>query len=126
MNRNDIDTLQGQWLQIGYERDGIISPVDAEQGWNPLTTISGLGFMVTIANGDTVLVGTFTLNSEQQPKEIDWVDTGGFYASDRTIKAIYILTETEFIFCASYDGAARPTEFKTKPGQVLRRMRRNT
>lgn len=124
MNKNDIDTLQGNWLQIGYERDGIISLVDVEQGWNPLTKISGLNFTVTIANGETVLVGTFILNSEQQPKEINWTDTSGSYASDGTIKAIYTLTETEFVFCASCDETARPTEFKTKPGQVLRRMKR--
>ncbi|MEI6806438.1 MAG: hypothetical protein WCK49_08040 [Myxococcaceae bacterium] len=36
MHKNDIDTLQGDWSQIAYERDDIMNPVDVEQGWNPL------------------------------------------------------------------------------------------
>ena len=125
-HQDDFEMLQGLWLQVGYERDGVISPMDVEQGWNPLTQISGHDFTVTISDGNTILVGTFLLDYAKQPKEIDWTDTSGSYASDRTIRAIYTLAENEFVFCAAYDGAARPTEFKTKPGQVLRRMRRNT
>ncbi len=122
--KDDLSLLQGSWLQFGYERDGIIGPIDNEQGWQPLTDISDSNFTVTISDGNTILTGEFTLDQTQQPKEIDWIDTGGSYASQHTIQAIYTLTETEFVFCASYNGEKRPTDFTTKPGQVLRRMRR--
>lgn len=124
MEQNDLSLLQGTWLQIAYERDGLVDPIDGEQGWSPRTEISGQNFTVTIADGSTILSGVFKLDQTRYPKEIDWTDKAGSYASKRTIKAIYTLNRTDFVFCAAYDGKARPTEFKTKSGQVLRRMRR--
>lgn len=124
MEQDDFPLLQGHWLQIGYERDGVVDPIDGEQGWSPRTAISDQNFTVTIADGSTILSGVFKLDQTLHPKEIDWTDKAGSYASSRKIKAIYTLNRTEFVFCASYDGNARPTEFKTKSGQVLRRMRR--
>lgn len=123
-HHDDLALLQGTWLQISYERDGFSEPVDGELGWHPQTQILDLTFSVTISEGGNILKGVFKLDQTRQPKEIDWTDTDGTYASEHTIKAIYTLTEADFIFCAAYDGAARPTAFKTKKGQVLRRMRR--
>ncbi len=96
-HNDDIALLQGNWLQFGYERDGIVEPVDTEHGWQPLTKISGTNFTVTIEDGTTILIGKFTLDQTQDPKVIDWIDKGGSYASEHTIHAIYTLTETEFI-----------------------------
>ncbi len=124
MQQDDISLLQGRWLQISYERDGIVEPTDCEKGWNPLTEILDQGFTVMIADGSTILRGMFELDQTLNPKEIDWIDKAGVYASTKRIKAIYTLNETDFVFCASYNGEARPTEFKTKLGQVLRRMKR--
>lgn len=39
--------------------------------------------MLTIANGENVQIGTFRLNSEQQPKEIKTTANAGSYANDR-------------------------------------------
>ncbi len=122
--QDDLSILQGVWLQIGYERDGVTEPVDEESGWQPKTSISGLTFTVTTADGTNILEGVFSLDFAKQPKEIDWVDKAGSYASAHVIKAIYTLSNDEFVFCAAYDGAKRPTVFKTESGQVLRRMRR--
>lgn len=122
--QEDMKMMQGRWLQIGYERDGVEEPVDNEQGWQPETEISGNTFTVRIVDGGIILGGVFKLDSTKTPKTIDWIDTSGSYASDKPILAIYELSATSFIFCAAYDGAERPTEFKTKPGQVLRRMKR--
>jgi uncharacterized protein (TIGR03067 family) len=121
---NDLSGLQGSWLQIGYERDGLIEPIDDEKNWQPVTHISGKTFTVTIADGSTVLNGVFNIDPTQYPKTIDWIDIAGPIASDRTILAIYRLTEREFEFCAAYDGALRPKVFSTAPGLVIRRMRR--
>ena len=123
--KSDMELLQGQWIEFFYERDGIANPIDVEAGWHPKTTISGQNFIVTISDGSTILLGDFLLHADREPKEIIWRDREGSYACDHVIQAIYMLTETEFVFCAAYDnGAAPPHEFKTKPGQVLRRMRR--
>lgn len=122
--KTDHALLQGRWLQVSYERDGIEDPHDQEAGWRPLTIISGNSFTVIIADGSTVLEGEFSLDPNQSPKTIDWLDKAGSYASDHKILAIYELTATHFVFCAAYDGHPRPTEFKTGPGQVLRRMQR--
>jgi uncharacterized protein (TIGR03067 family) len=120
----DLDLLQGRWLQVGYERDGVVEPIDGERNWQPQTEISGEKFTVTLSDGSVILGGVFKLFPLRSPKGVDWTDTHGSYASDQMIPAIYELTATSFIFCAAYDGAARPTEFSTQPGQVLRKMRR--
>src|SRR4051812_34557053 len=97
----DLDLLQGRWLQVGYERDGALQPVDEELNWQPQTEISGENFKVTIADGSVILGGVFKLFPAQSPKQVDWTDTYGSYASDKVIPAIYELTKTSFIFCAA-------------------------
>ena len=57
------------------------------------------------------------------PKTVDWTDTTGEDAG-KTLLAIYRLEEDVFTFCAAYPGLERPTEFRTRPGQVLRVSRR--
>jgi hypothetical protein len=42
----------------------------------------------------------------------------------QTLLAIYALEDDRLIFCAAYPGLERPTEFRTRPGQVLRVFRR--
>ncbi len=122
--QDDLSLLQGRWQQIAYERDGKAEPVDQEKGWSPVTEILGETFSVTIASGETVLKGVFRIDPSCMPKAIDWIDKSGSYASEQPIKAIYTLTEREFVFCAAYDGQERPGEFKTMAGQVLRKMHR--
>lgn len=124
MMRSDIEALQGRWQQVGYERDGVTEPIDEEEGWNPIAEIREHNFSVSIADGHVALEGVFEINEHAQPKTIDWFDKSGPYATEHPILAIYELTETSFVFCAAYDGKARPTEFKTSEGQVLRRMKR--
>ena len=124
MPSNELEKLQGRWLQVSYERDGIANPVDIEKNWQPITEIASNTFVVKISDGSIVLTGVFKIHETLIPKAIDWIDLSGSYASDKPILAIYELTETDFAFCAAYDGGNRPTEFKTQPGQVLRRMKR--
>lgn len=121
---NDLETLQGRWQQVYYERDGVVEPSDDEAGWQPITEISGRNFTVTIADGSVVLAGVFAIFDTVTPKAVDWTDVSGPYACDHTIPAIYEVTASTFAFCAAYDGQSRPMEFRTGPGQVLRRMKR--
>ena len=118
----EMRKLQGVWKQIAYERDGVSEPLD-EQGWEPTTTIVGDTFVVTLADGSTPISGRYRLDPTADPKTIDWLDEVGEDAG-KTILAIYFLDGDRFTFCAAYPGRERPTEFRTRPGQVLRASRR--
>lgn len=119
VSEDDLARLQGQWRQIGYERDGIVDPQDDEADWSPLSTFIGNRFVVTIADGSTPIAGTFRLDPTSQPKSIDWTDTHGADAG-KTFLAIYTLEGDDFRFCAAMEGRPRPTRFATEEGQVLR------
>lgn len=121
--KSDLELMQGTWREVSHERDGGARFED-EQGWQPVTVIEGQTFTVTVADGSVVLVGTFELFEAQAPRAIDWHDVSGPYASDHLIRAIYEVTAQTFVFCAAYNGDARPTAFRAGPGQVLRRMER--
>ena len=123
MTRTDFELMQGKWREVSHERDGE-AHFEEEQGWQPVTRIHGNAFEVTISDGSVVLVGTFELFESQTPKAIDWHDVSGPYASDHLIRAIYEVTETSFVFCAAYNGGDRPTQLKSAPGLVVRRMER--
>jgi uncharacterized protein (TIGR03067 family) len=118
----ELERFQGNWKQIAYERDGVKEPLD-EQGWEPRTTFTGNTFVVTLADGSIPIKGTFKLDPNRQPKAVDFTDTFGADAG-KTFWAIYSLDGDRLIFCAADTGQERPTEFTTKPGQVLRVHRR--
>jgi uncharacterized protein (TIGR03067 family) len=118
----EMKNLQGTWRQTGYERDGSMEPLD-ERGWAPAVTFTGNAFAVTLADGTIPIRGTYELDPSREPKTIDWHDATGDDAG-KTLLAIYSLEDDQFEFCASYPGMPRPTEFRTQPGQVLRRHER--
>lgn len=118
----ELERLQGTWKQIAYERDGVTEPLD-EQGWEPITTFTGEEFVVTLADGSIPIKGTFRIDPTRIPKTVDWMDTIGEDAG-KILLAIYALEDDRLIFCAAYPGLERPTEFRTRPGQVLRVFQR--
>jgi uncharacterized protein (TIGR03067 family) len=115
---NDLEEIQGDWKQIGYERDGVKEPLD-EKGWAPRVTFSGNTFVVTLSDGSVPIKGTFKLDPTQQPKSMDLTDT---YGADegKTFLAIYSLEGDRLVFCAADEGQDRPSSFETMPGCVLR------
>ena len=118
----EMKKLQGTWKQIAYERDGVTEPLD-EQGWEPRVTFTGDAFVVALSDGSIPIKGTYKLDPTRNPKTIDWSDTIGEDAG-KTLLAIYYLEADRLTFCAAYPGQKRPTEFTTRPGQVLRVSRR--
>src|SRR6476659_6079589 len=114
----ELQRFRGTWKQVAYERDGVKQPLD-EQGWDPSTTFTDSEFVVTLADGSVPIRGTYRIDPAQSPKTIDWTDTIGEDAG-KTLLAIYAFQDDRFTFCAAYPGLERPTEFHTRPGQVLR------
>jgi uncharacterized protein (TIGR03067 family) len=120
---DELKRFQGTWRQVAYERDGVKEPLD-EQGWDPITTFTAEEFVVTLADGSIPIKGTYRIDPTRNPKTVDWMDTIGEDAG-KTLLAIYDLQEDRLIFCAAYPGLERPTEFRTRPGQVLRVFQRD-
>jgi uncharacterized protein (TIGR03067 family) len=118
----ELKRFEGTWKQIAYERDGVKEPLD-EQGWDPITTFTAEEFVVTLADGGIPIKGTYRIDPTKSPKTVDWTDTIGEDAG-KTLLAIYSLEDDRLIFCAAYPGLKRPTEFRTRPGQVLRVFQR--
>ena len=118
----ELKKFQGTWRQVGYERDGLKEPAD-EQGWEPITTFAGNEFLVTLADGSIPIKGTYRIDPNRTPKTVDWTDTIGEDAG-KTLLAIYSFNGDRLVFCAAYPGLPRPTEFRTRPGQVLRVLQR--
>src|SRR5262245_19361418 len=118
----EIRRFRGVWKQIAYERDGIKEPLD-EQGWEPTTMFTDSEFVVTLADGSILIKGTYRIDPSQNPKAVDWTDTIGEDVG-KTLLAIYSLQDNRLTFCAAYPGLERPTEFRTRPGQVLRVLER--
>jgi uncharacterized protein (TIGR03067 family) len=118
----EMAKFQGTWRQTAYEKDGVLDPPD-EQGWDPRVTFTGDTFVVTLADGSTAIKGTFKVDPTQEPKTVDWTDTFGPDAGN-TFPAIYSLDGDRLVFCAADEGQERPTEFRTRTGQVLRVIRR--
>jgi uncharacterized protein (TIGR03067 family) len=121
----EIAKFQGVWRQIGYERDGVRDLIDDEKDWEPRTTFKGNTFVVRNADGSIPIQGTFKIDLTQKPKAIDFTDTHGADAG-KTFLAIYSLEGDKLIFCAATEGQDRPTEFKTKMGEVLRTNQRES
>jgi len=111
--------LQGQWEQVGFEENGVTTSTSEHSAWGATTTISGCRFNVRTSGGELLLEGTFTLGASVRPKAITWMDSIGADAGKR-LPASYELNSDRFVFIVADEGALRPTEFRTKAGQVMR------
>jgi uncharacterized protein (TIGR03067 family) len=121
-SERDIATLQGRWEQTALEVDGVSDPVDS-YGSDLVTTFAGTEFTVRAPDGTVVLAGAFTLDASTTPKSITWIDSMG-EDTGKQLPAIYVLEPDHFRFIAGNEGAPRPVEFNTIPGQTMRTFRR--
>ena len=120
----DLASLQGTWRQIRCEADGIVDPVD-ELSAGVFTIIEGAQFSVRTMEGELLLAGSFVLDATTSPKSITWVDSMGPDAG-KHLPAIYVLEGDDFTFIAAYEGAARPTEFRSVNGLTMRTFVRSS
>jgi len=121
MNDSDRDlaALQGQWEQVDFEENGLPGPSGEHAALGAITTIDGRRFSVRTTGGELLLEGTFELDASVSPKAITWMDSIGADAGKR-LPASYELDDDRFVFIAADAGDPRPTELRTKPGQVMR------
>lgn len=119
----ELEKFQGSWVQNAYERDGLAEPIDDEEGWKPRTIFTGSEFVVEISDGTTPIKGNFKIDPGKEPKHIEYTDTFGQYAGE-TYLGIYKISDDVLVFCMGDHLAARPTEFRTGQGQVMRTFQR--
>lgn len=115
----DLADLQGQWVQTGFEENGLPDASDEHGGMGAVTTIEGRRFVVRAVTGELLLEGAFTLDATLSPKAITWVDSIGADAG-KHLPASYVLSGDHFMFIAADEGDPRPLVFHTKPRQTMR------
>lgn len=120
---HDLQQLQGRWEQVELEDSGVLNPVDEHSAPGALTIIEGQQFRVLTLEGKLLLAGSFTLDTRTDPKSITWIDSIGADAG-KPLPASYQLDANHFIFIAADEGQPRPTEFRTKTGETMRRFKR--
>lgn len=123
-SERDLAALQGDWEQVGLEADRISDPPDIHTVPGALTTFLGDQFTVRTVDGSVLLAGSFTLDACCTPKAITWIDSMGADMG-RPLPASYKLDGNHFVFIAADEGAPRPTEFRTMPGQTMRTFARS-
>lgn len=118
-SEDDLAALQGAWLQVAFEENGIVDGPDDVGAQGAITTFTGHHFAVRTVEGHLLLEGTFTLDASMAPKAITWVDAIGPDAG-KPLPASYVLAGDHFHFIAADHGAARPVEFRTSSGLTMR------
>ena len=111
--------LQGAWIQVEHEADGISNPPDEQGSPGALTTFVSNHFAVRTTAGILLLAGSFELDAAATSKAITWIDLMGSDQGKR-LPAIYTLDGDRFVFIAADEGAPRATIFRTAPGQTMR------
>lgn len=116
--------LNGVWIQTHANEDGIdFSTADKSIG--SISEFNSGVFEVHAADGECLLKGTYRINPNAVPPEIDWADTEGDDAG-KTFRSIYKLTSSTFMFCAADVGMARPSSFEPRSGHTIRKFLRKT
>jgi uncharacterized protein (TIGR03067 family) len=104
--------LQGASLTI----DG--KPLPAGQAQTARLSVDGSDFAFSLG-GLTIAKGTYKLDPNKTPKEVDMVSTGGL-GRGGLIKGIYELNGNTMTICVTPPGNARPAAFNSPPGSSNR------
>ena len=115
----ELERLQGQWIQIAFEENGIPDPADTHGAPGAVMTVTGRRFHVAVPGAEALVEGSFKLDPAHYPKHIDWIDSIGDDAG-KTIPAIYELKGDSFKFAAADPGMSRPDGFAGGHGITIR------
>lgn len=111
----DYQELSGTWQLTRGLVNG--RPVPASQLRKTILITEGNTFRFPKASGvGTHPAGTFTVNPNTSPKQVDSVGPGGPHAGQVTRGIYEILGANQYRACWSPPGAPRPTGFESPPG----------
>jgi uncharacterized protein (TIGR03067 family) len=111
-NRQDLESMQGNWAAVSYTADGQQLPDDDAQAF--FRSIKGNEY--TVFRFDKAIgKGSFTIDATKSPKTIDAIPTlrGG---KGKPILGIYEIKENRLRLCFAAAGKDRPTDFTSAPG----------
>ena len=111
----DYQELSGTWQLTRGLVNG--RPVPASQLRKTILITEGNTFRFPKASDvGTHPAGTFTVNPNASPKQVDSVGPGGPHAGQVTRGIYEILGANQYRACWSPPGAPRPTRFESPPG----------
>jgi uncharacterized protein (TIGR03067 family) len=113
-NQTDLEKLQGAWQLISGVVDG--KELSNEEVKNTQIIIKGNTFVFPNASGvGTSSKGTFTINPNADPKQVDSTATDGQNVGMVSL-GIYEVEGERQKTCFGSPGKPRPIEFNSKPG----------
>ena len=108
--KTDLDRFQGTWYLIAAVEDGNVLPQDKVKG--ETIVFKGDTFQFPGAAADaTSKAGTFKLDENKTPKEIDSTSK-----EKVTMLGIYRMDDNGYKICFAPAGKPRPTDFGSQPG----------
>ena len=111
--------LQGKWLMIRYEKDGVVSKSPLHSLPRDLLTISGNSFQIALPGRSPSDEGTFVLDADTIPRAITWVTLVGEKAGS-PLRGIYDLLGDRLTLVTADPFQPQPTEFRGREGYTLR------
>ena len=112
--QRDYDRLSGTWQLTRGVVNG--KPVSASVARNTILITDHNTFRFPKASGvGTHPAGTFTVNPDTKPKQVDSIAEGGPHAGQLTRGIYEILEATHKRACWGAPGGVRPPEFKSAP-----------
>jgi uncharacterized protein (TIGR03067 family) len=108
--KTDLERFQGTWYLVAAVEDGNVLPQDKVK--QETIVFKGDTFNFPGAAADaTSKAGTFKLDENKTPKEIDSIST------DKVVMlGIYRMDDRGYKICFAPAGKPRPTDFSSQPG----------
>jgi uncharacterized protein (TIGR03067 family) len=108
----DLQALQGVWVVVAAEQNGIKMTEDQVRQSAMVLTIKDKTMATT--RGDKTEAVSFVLRSSTRPKEIDTVDMGGEKKDGSTLGVYSLDADNNLKLCMRSGAKGRPTGFNTK------------
>jgi uncharacterized protein (TIGR03067 family) len=108
--KTDLDRFQGTWYLVAAVEDGNVLPEDKVKQETIVFKGDTFRFPGSAADG-TSKAGTFKLDENKTPKEIDSIST------DKVVMlGIYRMDDNGYKVCFAPAGKPRPTDIRSEPG----------
>ena len=108
--KTDLDRFQGTWYLVAAVEDGNVLPQEKVKGETIVFKGDTFQFPGSAADA-TSKAGTFKLDENKTPKEIDSTSK-----EKVTMLGIYRMDDNGYKICFAPAGKPRPTDFGSQPG----------